>query len=86
MVYEDIIGAMCAVREDKTKEWYVRMPHLEFLGDTCLVSPELFHLLDNGQGLHEYMLEPSDPVKRLPDQDDPFTGLGEEEQLNANMF
>ena len=75
MNYEEaknIMGAMCIVRDDKTKEWYVRMPHLESLGDTSLVSPELFLLPDDGQGLHEYMLEPPDPVKCLPDQDDPF--------------
>ena len=45
---KNIIGATCAVHEDKTKEWYVRLPHLEHLGDTSLVAPELFHLLDNG--------------------------------------
>ena len=33
---------------------------------------ELFHLLDNGQGPHEHMLEPTDPVRCLPHQDDPF--------------
>ena len=36
MKYEqakDIIGAMCVVQEDKTKLWYVKMPHFEELGD-----------------------------------------------------
>ena len=54
MEYEDakdIIGVTCAVREDKTKERYVRLPHFQLLGDTSLVS----YLEDNGQGLHEYM-------------------------------
>ena len=75
MEYEDakdIIGAMCIVRDDKTKEWYVRMLHLESLGDTSLVLPELSLLPDDGEGLREYMLEPTDPVKCLHDQADPF--------------
>ena len=75
MEYEEgkkILGAMCVVREDKTREWYVRLPHFEHLGETSLVSPEVLHLSDNGQGLHEYMLEPTDPVVCLPDRDDPF--------------
>ena len=44
MEYEeakDIIGATCAVREDKTKERYVKMPHFQQLGDTSLVALEL---------------------------------------------
>ena len=63
------------MRDDKKKEWFVRMPHLEALGDTSLaLSPELL-LLPNvidGQGLHEYTQEPTDPVKCLPDEDNPF--------------
>ena len=68
---KDIIGAMCAVQKDKTKMWYVKMPHFEQLGDTSLGAPELYHLEDNGSDLNEYMLEPTDPVVCLPDQDDP---------------
>ena len=74
MKYEeakDIISAMCAVCEDKTKEWYVKLPHFQQLGDTSLVTPELY-LEDSGLELYDYMLEPTDPVARLPDQDDPL--------------
>ena len=68
---KNIIGATCTVREDKTKEWYVNLPHFQQLGGTSLVAPELSYLEDNGLELHEYMLEPTDPVVCLPDQDDP---------------
>ena len=74
MQYEeakDILGAMCAVQEDKTKLWYVKMPLLEQLGDTSLVSPELCLLDESESDLNEYMLDPTDPVVCLPDQDDP---------------
>ena len=41
------------------------------VGGTSLVSPEL-HLLDEEDSdLNEYMLDPTDPVECLPDQDDP---------------
>ena len=41
---KDIIVAHCFVRNDKKKEWFVRMPHLEVLGDTSLLfSPELLY-------------------------------------------
>ena len=36
---KDIIGAMCAVQEDKTKLWYVKMPHFEQLGDSSWLRP-----------------------------------------------
>ena len=44
MQYEEarnILGAMCAVQEDKTKLWHVKMPQFEQLGDTSLAAPEL---------------------------------------------
>ena len=68
----NIIGAMCSVQEDKTKLWYVKMPHFEQLGDTSLVAPELCLLDESESDLREYMLEPTDPVVCLPDQDDPY--------------
>ena len=68
---KEILGAACAVQEDKAKVWYVKMPGCIQLGDTSLVSPEL-HLLDEEDSdLNEYMLDPTDPVECLPDQDDP---------------
>ena len=36
MQYEEarnILGAMCAVQEDKTKIWHIKMPRFEQLGD-----------------------------------------------------
>ena len=42
MQYEDakdILGAACAVQEDKTKVWYVKMPSFEQLGDTSWHHP-----------------------------------------------
>ena len=68
---KEIIGAMCAVQEDKTKLWYVKMPHFEQLGDTSLVAPELYLLDESESDLNDYMLEPTDPVVCLPDQDNP---------------
>ena len=68
---KEILGASCAVQEDKAKVWYVKMPDFIQLGDTSLVSPEL-HILDEDESdLNEYMLDPTDPVECLPDQDDP---------------
>ena len=61
---KDIVGAQCIVRDDKKKEWCVRMPRLEAIGDTFLVlTPELTLLPDDGQGLHEYMQEPTDDTR-----------------------
>ena len=59
------------VQEDKTKLWYAKMPPLDQLGDTSLVAPELRHLEESESDMNEYMLEPTDPVVCLPDQDDP---------------
>ena len=53
---KNIISAMFAVQEDKTKVWYVKMPHFQQLGDTSLVAPELYHLEDNGLDLNQYIL------------------------------
>ena len=70
MQYEEargILGTMCAVQEDKTKLWYVKMPLLEQLGDTSLVSPELCFLDESKSDLNEYMFDPTDAVVCLPD-------------------
>ena len=48
-----IIGATCALQEDKTKLWYVKMPHFEQLGDTSLVAPELCLLDESESDLNE---------------------------------
>ena len=61
MTYDDakeILGATCAVQEDKAKVWYVKMPEFIQLGDTSLVSPELRILDEDESYLNEYMLDP----------------------------
>ena len=68
---KDILGATCAVQDDKSKVWYVKMPAFQQLGDTSLVSPELHLLGEDESDLNEYMLDPTEPVECLPDQDDP---------------
>ena len=70
-VTKDILGATCAVREDKAKVCYVKVLAFVQLGDTSLVSPELHCLDEDESDLNEYMLDPTDPVLCLPDQDDP---------------
>ena len=60
---KNIPGAMCAVQEDKTKLWYVKMPQFDQLGDTSLVASELCLLDESKSDLN--------PVVCLPDQDDP---------------
>ena len=52
-------------------KWYAKMPGFVQLGDTSLVSPELHVLGKDESDLKEYMLDPIEPVVRLPDQDDP---------------
>ena len=69
---KDIIGAMCAVQDDMTKVWCVKMPHCEQMGDSSLVAPELRLLDDSEADFNDYMLQPTDPVVCLPDQDDPY--------------
>ena len=68
---KEILGATCAVQEDKAKVRYVKMPEFIQLGDTSLVSPELHILHEDESELSEYMLDPTDPVVCAPDQDDP---------------
>ena len=68
---KDILGATCAVQEDKTKVWYVKKPAFKQSGDTSLVSPELHCLEEDESDLNEYMLDPIGLVVCLPDQDDP---------------
>ena len=49
------------------------MPNLEAIGDSSLVlRPELIMVQDDGGELHEYTQEPTDPVRRLPEEGDPF--------------
>ena len=60
---KEILGASCAVQEDKAKVWYVKMPDFIQLGDTSLVSLEL-HILDEDESdLNEHMLDPTDQVE-----------------------
>ena len=52
---KDILGASCAVQDDRSKVWFVKMPQFIELGDTSLLSPEL-QLLDEDQSdLNEYL-------------------------------
>ena len=58
---KDILGATCAVQEDKAKVWYVKMPASAQLGDTSLISPELHLLGEDESDLNEYTLDPTEP-------------------------
>ena len=68
---EDFLGAACAVQEDKTRVWYVKMPAFEQFRNTSLVSPESHLLGEDESDLNEHMLDPTEPVVCLPDQDEP---------------
>ena len=69
----EIIGAHCIVHDDKTKERFVKMPDLQAIRNSFLIhSPELTMIPDYGQGSHEYVQEPTDPVRRLPDLVDSY--------------
>ena len=58
-------------QEDKAKVWCVKMPEFIQLGNTSLVLPEL-HILDEDElDLNEHMLDPTDPVVCVLDEDDP---------------
>ena len=68
---KEILGATCAAQDDKSKVWYVKMPEFVHLGDTSLLSPELHMLKEDESDLNEYMLDPTDSVVCVPEQDDP---------------
>ena len=67
---KEILGASCAVQDDKSKVWYVKMPEFIELGDTSLLSPELHMLNEDESDLNEYLDDPTDPVVCVPEQDD----------------
>ena len=69
-VAKEILGASCAVQDDKSKVWYVKMPDFIELGDTSLLSPELHMLNEDESDLNEYLDDPTDPVVCVPEQDD----------------
>ena len=64
-----ILGAACAVQEDKSKVWYVKMPEFAGLGDPSLIAPELHMLKEEESDLNEYLDDPTDPVVCVPEQD-----------------
>ena len=68
---KEILGASCAVQDDKSKVWYVKMPEFVHLEDTSLLAPEIYMLDEDESDLNEYMLDPTDPVVCVPEQDDP---------------
>ena len=74
MKYEEAretIGAYCVAHADQTKEWQVKMPNLGNIGhSSTLICPELTPINDDGQGLREYMQEPTDPVRCLSEEDE----------------
>ena len=57
--------------EDKSKVWYVKMPQFTQLGVTSVASPDIDFLDQDESDLNEYMLDPTDPVVCVPEQDDP---------------
>ena len=62
MRLKDILGATCAVQDDKSKMWYVKMPQFIEGGDTSLLSPWLQLLDEDESDLNEYLDDPTDPV------------------------
>ena len=60
----DILGATCAVLEDKTKIWYVKMPEfIELEMDLPSLKAPLLHMLEEDESdLNEYLDDPTDPV------------------------
>ena len=68
----EIIGAYRVTRDDKVKEWFVKVPDLRNLGDSSLIAfPPLTLVPEGEQELQEYMQEPTQPVRCLPDWTDP---------------
>ena len=64
----EIVGAYCVTREDKVREWFVKVPDLKAVKDSSLVSfPGLISVPEGEQELQEYMQEPIEPVRCLPD-------------------
>ena len=68
---ETILGATCAVLEDKTKVWYVKMPEfIELEMDQPSLKTPLLHMLEEDESnLNEYLDDPIDPVLCVPEQD-----------------
>ena len=55
----------CVTRDDKVKEWFVKVPDLKMVEDSSSVaSPSVTCVPDKGQGLQEYVLEPTNPATR----------------------
>ena len=68
----EIIGAHCVTRDDKVKEWFVKVPDLQNIGDSSLIAFLPLTLVSEGeQELQEYMQEPTHQVRCLPDWTDP---------------
>ena len=67
---QDILGAACAVQEDKSKVWFVKLPEFVEVRDTSLKVPLLHPLSDEESDLNEYLDYPIDPVLCVPEQDD----------------
>ena len=67
---KDILGATCAVLEDKTKVWYVKMPEcIKLDGDQpSIQTPSLRILEDCETNLSDYLEDPTDPVLCVPEQ------------------
>ena len=61
---KEIVGAICTVREDKTKVWHVRMPEfIEVDGNyPAIQTPALYMLEDDEINLSDYLDDPTNPV------------------------
>ena len=68
---KEILGATCTVMEDKTKVWHVKMPELEQkdVEMSIMKSPALHWLDEDDTDLHDYLDDPTDPVKCVPGPD-----------------
>ena len=68
---KEIVGATCIVMEDKTKVWHVKMPELEQKDvEMSIMKPPILHWLDEEDtDLHDYLDDPTDPVRCVPGPD-----------------
>ena len=67
-VASEVIGAYCVTGDDKEKEWFVKVPNLTAAKDSSLIdSPDVTSVTEREQEVPEHMLEPSEPVRCLPD-------------------
>ena len=66
---KDILGASCAVQDDRSKVWFVKMPELIELEDASLLSPELQMLDEDESDPNQYLDDPTDPAMCEPEQD-----------------